>query len=112
MVCELDCCLLPQSWGTHHVCVHQIPFSRRKAMLWNSVMTYRRSTDQPLALHSGTRVGGSRERWRLMWRCAYHRLTHSLAAPTLIWAALLQAGLLIQAHPERLPAKRAPQVSQ
>ena len=57
-------------------------------------------------------MGGDRERWCLMWRCACYPLTHSLAARTLIWAALMQAGLLIQAHLERLPAKRHPQVSQ
>ena len=47
-----------------------------------------------------------------MWRCVRHQLTHSLAAPTLIWAALMHPGLRTQAHPARLPAKRPPQVSQ
>ena len=72
-------------------------------------MAYRKSTDDMLALHSGTQVGGNRETWRLMWQCACHQLTHSLAAPTLIWAALMQPGLLIPAHLERLQAKRPPQ---
>ncbi len=75
-------------------------------------MTYSRSTDSFFALHRGTQGGVNRKRWHLMWHCACHQLIHSLAAPTLIWGALMRAGLLIQAHPERLPAKRPPRVSQ
>lgn len=75
-------------------------------------MTYSRSTDRFFALHRGTQGAVNRERWRLMRRCVRHQLTHSLAAPTLIWATLMRAGLLIQAHPGRRPAKRPPGVSQ